>query len=217
MRFKKLTTKEFIDKANQIHNYHYNYDKTEYIRSNQKLTIDCYIHGQFQQIASNHLNGMGCSKCGLHKMKEAKKTKLNKFLSKANIIHNNYYDYSLITSNTVCSLDKILIICPIHDQFEQIAGNHLNAKSGCPKCGSIKNNRSIKQKSIICKEQFVKKAKAIHGLKYDYSLVDYVKTNILIKIICKNMEYLSNFRINIYYITGVHIVATIFQNQKQHG
>ena len=33
--------------------------------------------------------------------------------------------------------------------------------------------------------EFIKKSKEIHGDKYDYSLVDYKKTDEKIKIICK--------------------------------
>jgi hypothetical protein len=34
-------------------------------------------------------------------------------------------------------------------------------------------------------ELFIKKAKEIHGNKYDYSLVNYIKSSLKIKILCK--------------------------------
>lgn len=57
-------TEEFIKKAKKIHKNKYNYSKTNYTKSGEKLTIICPIHGDFQQRANDHLNGKGCSKCG---------------------------------------------------------------------------------------------------------------------------------------------------------
>lgn len=37
----------------------------------------------------------------------------------------------------------------------------------------------------VTTEEFIEKAKKIHGDRYDYSLVDYVRANIPVKIICK--------------------------------
>lgn len=37
-------------------------------------------------------------------------------------------------------------------------------------------------------EQFIKKAKLIHGNKYDYSLVEYVNNKTKIKIICNTCK-----------------------------
>ena len=57
------TTKDFIDKANKVHNNRYNYCETNYINSKAKLKILCPIHGAFYQNAALHLQGNGCPKC----------------------------------------------------------------------------------------------------------------------------------------------------------
>jgi hypothetical protein len=62
---KKLSNKEFIDKANTIHNSKYDYSKCEYINAKSNISIICPIHGIFEQKANNHLNGKGCKECGL--------------------------------------------------------------------------------------------------------------------------------------------------------
>lgn len=58
-----LTTQEFIDKANIIHDFKYIYSKTTYINSHTKVCITCSKHGDFWQIAGNHLQGSICPKC----------------------------------------------------------------------------------------------------------------------------------------------------------
>jgi hypothetical protein len=61
----KLTTEEFIDKANHVHNLKYDYSKSHYKGRNSKITIICQTHGEFKQIASDHLGGHGCNKCSI--------------------------------------------------------------------------------------------------------------------------------------------------------
>lgn len=60
---KYIDTQKFIEMANRIHNFKYNYDKTKYVRSSDKVTITCKVHGDFLQRASSHLQGAGCPKC----------------------------------------------------------------------------------------------------------------------------------------------------------
>jgi hypothetical protein len=59
----KLTLKQFISKANKIHNNKYNYDKFIYISAHIKGIINCYRHGNFKQSSANHLSGKGCPSC----------------------------------------------------------------------------------------------------------------------------------------------------------
>ena len=52
---RQLTQEQFIIKANQTHNNKYNYSKTIYTKAKNKIIITCPIHGDFEQIASEHL------------------------------------------------------------------------------------------------------------------------------------------------------------------
>jgi very-short-patch-repair endonuclease len=56
-------TQSFIDKAREIHNDLYNYEKTKYIQSKEKVIITCKKHGDFFQSPNNHLKGTGCPRC----------------------------------------------------------------------------------------------------------------------------------------------------------
>lgn len=56
----RLTTTEFINKANKVHNYKYNYNKTVYETGKIHIIITCKIHGDFLQIPESHLTGSGC-------------------------------------------------------------------------------------------------------------------------------------------------------------
>lgn len=83
----KLTTQTFIEKAKLKHGDKYDYSKVNYISSNSPVTIICPEHGEFTQVAKNHLYGQGCPKCGQKKAAESKRgnqsvEKLNSSLKK---------------------------------------------------------------------------------------------------------------------------------------
>jgi len=103
-----------------------------------------------------------------------RKTNLNDFIEKSNIIHENKYDYSLVDYRNAKT--KIKIICFEHGVFEQTPDNHCRKNgSGCPKCnGGVKLNKKI----------FIDRSNIIHQNKYDYSLIHYINNSNKVKIIC---------------------------------
>ena len=59
----KLTTKEFIKRAQLAHHNKYDYSKVNYINSGTKIIIICKKHGEFLQTPGSHISGQGCPKC----------------------------------------------------------------------------------------------------------------------------------------------------------
>jgi hypothetical protein len=113
------------------------------------------------------------------------------FIVKAVAVHGvGRYDYSQMVY--IGAEAKIQIGCPFHGFFEQRAGNHINAASGCPACKSER----IGQLRRHTTTQFIEKAQAKHGtVAYDYSLVSYTKDTNTVKIICPThgvFEQLAN-------------------------
>lgn len=169
---KKLTLKDFIDKANLIHDNKYDYSKVEYVNNSTKVCIICPEHGEFWQTPRNHLIGQGCPLCnGTFKLTN------QEFIEKANKIHNNKYDYSkvkYVNNNT-----KVCIICPKHGEFWQTPHHHLNGH-GCSKCRNENNGDRRRHNT----EDFIRKSKSIHGEKYNYDKVNYVNSYSKVCIIC---------------------------------
>jgi hypothetical protein len=88
------------------------------------------------------------------------------------------YDYSKF--EYVGTKKKSTITCRIHGDFNIVPNDHL-ANKGCVECGKELVFLAIKS----CTEDFVKKAKKIHGDRYDYSKVDYTSARSKVEIICK--------------------------------
>jgi len=113
----------FADKAKKIHGGKYDYSNGTYTNSSSKLIIMCPIHGEFEQTPNSHLKGCGCPKCGIMKYSKSQSLGREKFISKANIVHNGKYDYSKCRYKQ--SKIKLTITCPIHGEFEQTPNTHL--------------------------------------------------------------------------------------------
>ena len=173
----RLTTEEFIKRSKKIHNDKFDYSLVETNGIYNKVKIICPIHGIFEQILKSHLKGYDCYDCGRLKANKTHTLNNEKFIKKAKEIHGDKYDYSLVEYKSAKT--KVKIICSIHGVFEQTPTIHTHKtnKSGCLICGGTKK---------LTTDEFIENAKEIHGDKYDYSLVEYKKNNIRVKIICKN-------------------------------
>jgi len=160
---------QFIKAAIKKHGDKYSYDKVEYVNTHTKVIISCKVkgHGEFFQEPNSHLRGSGCPICyGTNKLSNIE------FVKRANIKHNNKYDYSITVYES--THNKVIIICKTHGEFKQSPASHLLG-SGCPNC-------LLRPK--MTKEYFLQKAKEKHGEKYDYSKVKFSSISKSVIIIC---------------------------------
>ena len=98
-----------------------------------------------------------------------------KFLEKAKLVHGDKYDYSKV--EYIDSKTKVCIICTEHGEFWQTPNKHLSGQ-GCAECGKKIN------KKCLTTNEFIERAKKIHGNKYDYSKVEYKKAIEKVCVIC---------------------------------
>ena len=123
---KRLTSEERIKLCQILHNNKYDYSKANFSNVKEKTTVMCPIHGEFKITFDNHYYSKnGCKFC----KKDVFDNKT--FIKKANAVHNNKYDYS--KSYYINSHTKVIIICPIHGEFEQTPNAHIRGQ-GCPNC-----------------------------------------------------------------------------------
>lgn len=163
----------FVSKANKKHGNKYDYTKVEYVNNSTKVCIICPEHGEFWMTPANHVYGQGCPKCGVENRSRKRTKKQDEILKKFEQIHGSKYDYSKVEYNGIDT--KVCIVCPAHGEYYQTPYHHING-CGCPKCAGNKKSNT---------EEFIEKAKKIHGDKYDYSKVEYIGTDIKVCIICQ--------------------------------
>lgn len=175
---KRLTTAEFIDRAVSVHGDRFDYSLVEYVGRDKPVLIVCRVHGVFKQAPSGHIAGKnGCKFCRDAERLSGLMDKTPEFVLKASAVHGGRYDYSV---SVFCGIKrKVEIRCPQHGSFFQKAEHHLNGV-GCPKCG----DEAAAAKRALGVDDFVLKARGIHGDKYDYGLVDYVRAVDKVTIVC---------------------------------
>ena len=134
----KGNLKDFIDKANFIHNNKYDYSKFVYVNSKTKGIIICPIHGEFEMTPNGHLRGNGCNLCGIEQQKKKTSFTIDDFIRGAREVHGDKYDYSKYVY--VNAKTPGIIICKKHGEFKQSHNRHVFGKHGCPKCVSHRSD-----------------------------------------------------------------------------
>ena len=169
---KSYNNMDFIRKAEIKHPGKYDYSLVEYIGSKTKVKIICKkCNNIFEQIASTHLDGRGCTKCANDKQSSNNED----FIFKANIVHPGKYDYSLV--EYINAKTKVKIICNSCNKiFEQTPDAHLKGQ-GCPRCneskGEIRVAEYLSEKNIrFIPQKTFQTLRDIRPLKCDFYLED---------------------------------------------
>jgi hypothetical protein len=170
---------EIVEKSRQVHEIEYDYslflDKDFVYKGNKiKIPIICHNkdengneHGVFWQTPNNHMKGQDCPLC-----RGVKRYTTETFIEACNKIHNYEYIYDGLEYNN--SHTKVPITCKKHGVFYMRPYEHLQG-ARCPKCyGNIQ----------LTTEEFIERAKKVHGSKYDYSKVEYINSSTKVCIIC---------------------------------
>lgn len=175
----------FIEKAKMCHGDKYDYSKVEYVNNNTKVCIICPEHGEFWQTPHNHLR-YGCKECRNQNNRTVNLKTKEDFISKANLVHSNKYDYSNI--DYVNRTTKICIICPKHGKFYQKPCDHLS-KQGCPICHSSHMETEIREFLIYKKVKFEeqKRFEWLGRQTLDFYLPDY---NVAIE--CQGLQHFED-------------------------
>jgi hypothetical protein len=158
----KASNEQVIARFKAVQGNRYDYSKISFVNKDSKVTILCKEHGEFAQTPATHWKGGICPSCMLASRRD-------KVVADFRSIHGDLYDYSNVIY--VNSQTKVRIICPKHGEFEQNIAYH---KSGriCPHCTGFKV------------DDFTRKAREVHGDKYDYSESIYTESRKPIKIKC---------------------------------
>ena len=172
---RRMTTEEFVARAQKINGSVYDYSKVEYVNSQTKVKIKCKIHGSWMTKAELHLRGSKCPKCAINNRPSNKAKTQKQFLKEMKDKYGDMYDFSKV--KYVNDRTKVIVICPKHSIFKKTPNALL--RGGCGKCAKrAKYNTAL----------FIKNANRIHNNQYDYSMVKYVDGHTKVSIICPNHE-----------------------------
>lgn len=169
MRNKEIYKNKFIEFSKNKFNNKFDYSKVEYENATTKVCIICPEHGEFWQTPNNHMHSIkGCPYCSAPNRNQTTEI----FIKKCKERFGELYTYD--KTKYVNDRTNVIITCKIHGDFKVRPNRFLNSK-GCPKCAKTTTT-----------EDFIERAREIHGTKYDYSKVVYKNTITPVTIICPN-------------------------------
>lgn len=168
---KKVTVEMFIERAKKIHGDKYDYSKVNFDATRDKVLIKCNKCGlEFWQVAASHLRGRGCDRCARELQRQSKYKTFEDFVTRAKLVHGDKYEY--FESEYYHRNNNALMKCKECGlEFWQTPANHLKGE-GCPVC---RRKHALERKRAVYANRFVKRAKEIHGDKYDYTNFKYTK------------------------------------------
>ena len=173
---KTFTNEVFIERSREVHGHLYDYSKVEYTGAWTKVCIIDPVYGEFWQEPIYHWKGHGNPIRGFEKTAQSKRLTLDEFIEKANLVHDNLYDYSKVVY--VNNSTKVCIIDPVYGEFWQTPSSHL---MGCGNNDRANISTGLKNKMSIV--EFINRANEIHDEQYDYSKVEYIDARTKVCII----------------------------------
>lgn len=113
---KYLTQEEVITRLTNTFGDKLDISKVKYIDAKTKVKVKCNVCSHEFEAKPLHLfNGHGCPKCARALVGKKCRNSTDKFIEKANEVHNYKYDYSKVTY--VTNRVNVCIVCPIHGEF----------------------------------------------------------------------------------------------------
>ncbi len=177
----RFGTDGFIKRAKLVHGERFDYSKTEYKTSYQKVVIICKEHGEFEQFPQAHWKGLvGCYSCN-----GQTPITTNEFIRRSKErFGSDRFNYSQVLLWSGGIHQKVILICIKHaESFELDAWSHIrNGSVGCTKCN--KNSKYTLERVL----EYDKKL--FNGKTFDYSRVDWTKNGLAIQEIgCSTKDH----------------------------
>lgn len=175
------TLDKVLAKGHQLHGNKFDYSRVtandvQGVNSDIPITCNDCNYSWHITIAS-HINSVnGCPSCN----KKLKWT-LERFIQRADELHGNKYDYSLIDRNKeINSYVSIPLLCKTCNyQWVTCIGTHIHQGSGCPNCncskGEVQCERVLNEKGILFETQYrIGQYTKGYDFKFSYNGENYI-------------------------------------------
>lgn len=190
---RRLTQEEYLKRVKDI-NCEIDLSKAVFKHSDIKVTLGCHKidkfgkeHGWYDQLPQDTFNGHGCPKCGKERTAKSHERSYVDIIKLCKEVHPED-DHSLI-KDRINSSEKITPICKKHGKYEVYLGDYLNKGTGCPECYNEMRHFVL----LSTKEEFVEKARKIHGDKIGFNKVIYDGNKTLVNLKCNVDESHGEF------------------------
>jgi len=177
----RKTTSSFIRESMLVHDFKYNYDKTDYIKNQTKVIITCPIHGDFSQRPLSHLQGSGCPNCN----ESIGEKKIAKFLNENKILYDRQYKFP--DCRNIFELPFDFYIPSMRTIIEFDGKQHYEPMEffgGVESYERLKENDKIKNN--YCEENYINLIRIRYDQIEDIQNILWENLKVFIKMVSKN-------------------------------
>lgn len=126
----------YIPLLKEIHGDFFDYSKSIFSNSKDKIVVSCPTHGDFTVLVSNHLKGKGCRKCANQRLSETRSMTLEYASNRLKAVYGSDVTFPKILDEFKTRHSHITGICKEHGEFKKTVTSLIYNESGCPKCSS---------------------------------------------------------------------------------
>lgn len=181
----------FLIRARAVHGERYSYSCDNFRDQYTVVTVTCKDHGEFKQVAKNHMRGSGCKQCAIANNADNRAIPFSEFVRRSLSAHKETHAYDEATYRI--SSEPTKIVCVRHScEFWQLPERHMTGQTGCSECA--KEKRVHKRTKTTA--EFIRDATAIHGDRYDYSETVYSGAQRKLTIMCRKHGLFSQLATN---------------------
>lgn len=165
-------TKEIIEEFILIHGDKYDYSLVNFVTRKTHVKVLCKKHNHtFLITPDKHINRkQGCPICAKERTKQSNSLNQDEVINRFRSVHNDRYDYSKVVYDNMHT--KVIIICPIHGEFEQTPNSHQRG-NGCPECNKGQDSLETMISKLPSKFK-----------NYDFSNSKYIDSTTPISVTC---------------------------------
>ena len=170
----KYDADTFFNICRSVHDNRYNYDMSEYKGLNKHIAFQDKQTGEsYLQVARSHLKGQKPRKsCNLEDIyREFHFRYIDKM---RDVGRGKPWQYD--KTELKWWFEDATVTCLLHGDFEVTPNEHINMNRGCRKCGD--------QSRVLTTEEFVKKARLIHGDELDFTNSVYIRSSLPVTVRC---------------------------------
>ena len=143
------------------------------------VILKCPTHGEWEATPSNLLRAsIACPKCILKLRVNKTHISPAEFLGVLKDLHGDRYDFT--DTKYVNYKTRVTVRCKVHGKWLAYPAHLLNG-SGCKKCA----NDVLAQAKRLTTDEYILKAKLVHGDTYLYDYIDYKNMRTKIRVVCK--------------------------------
>ena len=169
---RRLSQEEFMKRAIAAHSQRYDLSHAVYRTQSDAVSVGCRQHGLFTIAAQNLWKGGGCPICSRAEQGTGRRLTTDEFVLRAKSVHGKKFKYGNTIYTTAKT--KVSVTCAMHGDFSTLPSNHL-AGRGCPSCSQERAVALLGKGARHSQDEVIARFKNVHGSKYDYSRVRYVR------------------------------------------